>query len=117
MFELNPEQIKIIEALLSPVGLVLVVEAGKWLARRLGAELTVAHMRVGLGLLSAGLAYAWLAPELPALPACAEFESCVVEITGFAAALGALGTAWFGAAHVIYERLAKGLFEQLGIGA
>lgn len=115
MFELNPEQIKIIEALLSPVGLVLAVEAGKWLARRLGAELTVLHMRVGLGLLSAGLAYAWLTPELPALPACVEFEACVLDMTAFVAALGALGTAWYGAAHVIYEKLAKGLFAQLGL--
>jgi hypothetical protein len=114
MFEITPDQAKVLEALLSPFGLILLVQAGKWLARQLGAEITVAHIRAFLAALSAGLAYAWLAPVLPPVPSCAEMQLCITELSAFAAALSALGAAWYGAAHFIYERLAKGLFQQLG---
>jgi len=49
MFEITPDQAKVLEALLSPFGLILHVQAGKWLARQLGAEITVVHIRAFLG--------------------------------------------------------------------
>ena len=114
MFEISPEQARMLEALLSPFGLILLVQAAKWLARQLGAEITVVHIRAFLAALSAGLAYAWLAPVLPPVPSCAELELCITELSAFVAALTVLGAAWFGAAHFIYEKLAKGIFEQIG---
>lgn len=115
MFELSPSQIQVIEALLSPFGLILLVQAAKWLARRAGAEIGRVHIRVFLGALSAALAYFWLGPQLPPLPDCAALEPCLNELATFSGALGGLATAWFGAAHLIYEKLARGLFEQLGL--
>ncbi len=115
MFEISPEQARVLEALLSPFGLILLVQAAKWLTRQLGAQLSVAHIRVFLAALSAGLAYSWLAPVLPPVPSCAELEMCITELTAFVAALSALGSLWYGAAHVIYERLAKGIFERIGV--
>ena len=115
MFELNLDQVRMLEALLSPFGLIVVVQAGKWLARRVGAEIGRGQVRIFLAALSAALAYFWWMPSWPSLPLCAEIDSCVSEISLFAGALVALGSAWFGAAHFIYEKLAKSLFEQLGI--
>ena len=115
MFEITPEQARVLEALLSPFGLILLVQAVKWLARQLGAQLSVAPIRVFLGALSAALAYAWLAPALPPVPSCAEVEMCITELTAFVVALSVLGTAWYGAAHLIYEKLAKGIFDRIGL--
>ncbi len=117
MFELSVEQMRVIEALLSPFGLIVVVQAGKALARRLGADFGRVQIRIFLGLLAGGLAYLWLTPVWPALPQCAAWvdSACLGEVSAFVSALAALGSAWFGAAHLIYEKLAKGLFEQLGL--
>ena len=115
MFALSPDQIRLIEALLTPFGLILLVQAAKWLARRLGADFGRAQIRLFLALLAAALAYLFLAPVWPALPQCAAPQACLAEISAFLSALLALGSAWFGAAHLIYERLARGLFAQLGL--
>jgi len=46
MFELTLDQMRVLEALLSPFGLIVVVQAGKWLARRVGAEIGRVHLAV-----------------------------------------------------------------------
>ena len=114
MFELTADQMRVLEALLSPFGLILVVQAAKWLAKRVGLTVGRVQIRAFLALVSAGLAYFWLMPGWPELPACQAVEACLDEVATFVSALAALGSAWYGAAHLIYERLAKGLFERLG---